>query len=367
MLASSVAFFSLCADLCAPSHKRTARRPPCAVTVTQTHSAVAQTQAQTSVRRQTHATMRPRKLWLLFSLLVLVSVTSTGSSRSPAKTDRIDTRIPNVLQTQLHQKSDVDPLRDAHGWITDHILTFFFEHLKERYKNFRAHPQLFIGAAAAFWMRQAPDITDVREALTALIGSLDVNLGADLSTNTKEQTGGGETEKTLRLPRRMFFPLNDNENVEAPGGGTHWSLLVFESRGAPSKRVWRHFDSVRGKNERVARRFAERVDSVLEKELILEQGPNDGADSATAMRVPYEEVLVLQQSNAADCGLHVMRNAERVAAGGGLSVSLSGSGDESPSAPEFSRIMRRTVLDLVEQYRIKETEEVAGGRRHSEL
>ena len=48
----------------------------------------------------------------------------------------------------------------------------------------------------------------------------------------------------LQLSRRrlVLFAVNDNPFVDVPGGGNHWTLLVY---GSAEHRFW-HFDSAGG-------------------------------------------------------------------------------------------------------------------------
>lgn len=85
-----------------------------------------------------------------------------------------------------------------------------------------------------------------------------------------------------------FFPVNDVQDIAAPGG-THWSLLVLE-RGTRS--FW-HFDSIAGKNFKVAREISSRISEVL---------------GLGEFRV--QEHWTPQQKNSFDCGVFVVAIAE---------------------------------------------------------
>jgi len=69
---------------------------------------------------------------------------------------------------------------------------------------------------------------------------------AEHATFPTKHCSAGSTEaqlvsEPLQLSRRrlVLFAVNDNPFVDVPGGGTHWTLLVYSSTG----RMFWHFDS----------------------------------------------------------------------------------------------------------------------------
>lgn len=63
--------------------------------------------------------------------------------------------------------------------------------------------------------------------------------------------------ESVDLARRslVFMPINNNVNVTAAGGGSHWSLLVLDRIA----QQYVHFDSMRGSNMQYARQVAKQI------------------------------------------------------------------------------------------------------------
>jgi hypothetical protein len=104
-----------------------------------------------------------------------------------------------------------------------------------------------------------------------------------------------EALEGLRLDEceRAFFPLNDHEALDRPGG-THWSLLEF--RRASNEFV--HWDSHSSSNDAVASRVACRLRPLL-------------TDASPAFR----NGDCPQQTNHSDCGVYCVFLAEQLSAG----------------------------------------------------
>lgn len=87
----------------------------------------------------------------------------------------------------------------------------------------------------------------------------------------------------LRFPaaQLVLFAVNDNPDVEAAGGGSHWSLLAFSAADA----TFRHYDSCAGSNRGAAQRVFQAA------------SPPDGC---------LVEQPTPQQRNGYDCGVYVL-------------------------------------------------------------
>lgn len=96
----------------------------------------------------------------------------------------------------------------------------------------------------------------------------------------------------------VFLPINNNQDVEQPSGGSHWSLLVYVRRAPLRRRLW-HVDSLAGSGNKAIADEAARV--------LLSLGVID-ADSGVVVEVPCA-----QQRNGFDCGAFVLEQCERIA------------------------------------------------------
>ncbi|CAD7940623.1 unnamed protein product, partial [Amoebophrya sp. A120] len=196
---------------------------------------------------------------------------------------------------EVHEE-DMKILKNPSGWLTDRLITFYFEHLQ------KIHPQhIFVGAESAFWMRHETDEEDVTAAVEALgLLSEGVRPPADAGDATQERQAVG---------RKVFFPVNNHEDWERIGG-THWSLLVYDlgrpaqsgttSEEHPALASWTHYDSGNNLNASAAQKFVGKMDRIL--------GQSLSSSSLAAI-----EDNVPQQQNGHDCGLYVLSFAEALA------------------------------------------------------
>lgn len=83
--------------------------------------------------------------------------------------------------------------------------------------------------------------------------------------------------------------MNDNPDVEAAGGGSHWSLLVYFCHAC----IFRHYDSSTGRASRTAAaRLHRAVRDVL-------------APGGTPCPLQHVQAMP-QQENGYDCGIYVL-------------------------------------------------------------
>jgi hypothetical protein len=125
------------------------------------------------------------------------------------------------------------------------------------------------------------------------------------------------------MRRRVFVPISDqfgasNAEFAKPGGGTHWSMLLWEvyarfnRNGHHAELVsnFFHFDSSAGYNKDAAWRACKRLGAVL-------QHFDDDGKCAVRRKDPgvfyVEECQVPQQYNGYDCGLFALGFAEALA------------------------------------------------------
>ena len=90
----------------------------------------------------------------------------------------------------------------------------------------------------------------------------------------------------------MFYPVSNNNQVNKPGGGTHWSLLVY----CRSKNVYYHHDPIYPINGKYAFQLMHKISSA----------DNSFGTSKADIEPP-------QQKNGYDCGPYVMLFANKIA------------------------------------------------------
>ena len=244
----------------------------------------------------------------------------------------------------LLRHADVQLLRGPH-WLNDQVGACI---------QFRRDPWLCLSAAAAATAAAPPpaarrrppsplQIIDfyfeylAKESFAACPGLL---LMSASSTFLVANLGPGEASAVLAplgfsTAKLVLMAVNDNGDVEAAGGGSHWSLLSF----TPFDNTFRHYDSLAGTNRRAARRVF---------------------DAASAARPGCQllEAAAPRQSNGYDCGVFVLAMARLLAqrfqqqGPAAMSHALvdptgssSGGGEMSPAG---ITALRREVLHLIE-------------------
>lgn len=180
---------------------------------------------------------------------------SRGLTKSPNKND-----IVLSYHDYLLRSSDVT-LLNSNDWLNDVLIGFYFEYLNQQHKKDNSQ-LLFIGPEVAQLLKMQ-DSTQFNIFLDP-IGAANYNF--------------------------IFFPLNDCDNYEA--GGSHWSLLVYNS----TEKICYHFDSSRSTNSSAARKLARNIIKYFY-----------GKQEKTCI-----EMDCPQQNNAYDCGLFVLCLADVV-------------------------------------------------------
>ncbi|KAJ7557525.1 hypothetical protein O6H91_05G130400 [Diphasiastrum complanatum] len=208
----------------------------------------------------------------------------------------------------LLRRGDVELLGGPY-YLNDHIIEFFFCYLASSPaspSDSSSDPVLLVGPSITFWLMHCPDPDGLRAAIAPL---------------------------KLRDRQLVLFAVNNNEDVEEAGGGSHWSLLAYDRR----QNVFNHYDSMKGMNWRHADDFISIVKPFL------------GSKASAARLV---EPSSPQQENGYDCGVYVMAIAqvlwdsyhENMEAGKG--TQLSDLLHNQVTADFVSR-MRETTLELI--------------------
>ena len=110
------------------------------------------------------------------------------------------------------------------NWLNDAILGFYFSFLqKDKYASLRRSVS-FVDASVSF-----------------------------LVANVAEGDVAGILEPLgLQSRQIVLFSVSNNEDVEVPEGGSHWSLLVFRKGDRGEMDTFEHYDSAGAVNERAA-------------------------------------------------------------------------------------------------------------------
>lgn len=199
----------------------------------------------------------------------------------------------------LLRRSDLKILQ-GHDYLNDRIIEFYFCYLASSTSS----KILLVAPSISFWIVNAPDASSLQQFVDPL------NL----------------PEKEL-----VIFPINDNEDVSAAGGGSHWSLLVYNRR----RNIFEHYDSSAQCNALYAGKLFENIKSFI--------GPPASSATLTLHFTP-------QQRNSYDCGLFVLAIVKELCACEG-----NISGDDWEAALK-SRVtastvgeMRSQILDIINE------------------
>merc|ERR1711874_849917 len=76
---------------------------------------------------------------------------------------------------------------------------------------------------------------------------------------SEDRTDIKETIKNLKINEKdwVFYPVSNNNQVNKPGGGTHWSLLVFSK----ANNVYYHHDPIYKTNKMHAVELIHKISS----------------------------------------------------------------------------------------------------------
>lgn len=146
------------------------------------------------------------------------------------------------------------------NWLNDSIISFYFEYLQN---ECIADPEFVcLGPSISFWLANSFDQADFRQTL------------AQLELATKDV---------------ILLAINNNQELETYGGGTHWSLLVcFRGEEFPEAKFL-HFDSANGSNNE----YAQHLTNLLSEGLL-------------GKRLDMIQESSPQQVNGWDCGVYVL-------------------------------------------------------------
>lgn len=166
------------------------------------------------------------------------------------------------------RQSDVWLLQGPH-WLNDQIIAFFFEYMAQNKFKLISGITVFLPGAISF--------------LLANCGPSEAGLILEpLEVNSKSL---------------VLFAVNDNTDLEAAGGGSHWSLLVYFG----GVDTFRHYDSSPGRGSRSA---ATRLHRAVQNVLV-----------PTGQECPLVHVSDMpHQENGYDCGVYVMAMADAICA-----------------------------------------------------
>jgi hypothetical protein len=206
---------------------------------------------------------------------------------------------------------DAELLRPG-GWLNDALVVWWAEVLTSRADGTRPPPFVVVQPA------------------TVMLATLLL-----LSDEVPEALEG------LALPSYplVLFPVNNSEDPSSPASGSHWSLLAYTAAG----RRFVHFDSSRGTNAAAARRVATVMRPVLE-------GSSEAAAASTPL-VVEEPSTTPQQSNAYDCGVHMLAAMEHFCSeqlGGGGGGPLASAADLAQvTTPARIHAYRQMLLETL--------------------
>ncbi|KAK9367387.1 hypothetical protein V1509DRAFT_566721 [Lipomyces kononenkoae] len=212
----------------------------------------------------------------------------------------------NDIILEYYDVSDFDNLRDDQ-WFNDNNLTFWYEYL-ERSEVYTSLDQpeeiVLLRPSMVFLLAQSANPFDLKGVLPLL-------------------------DKT----RFIFLPINNNANVDLAEGGSHWSLLVVDTK----KKTGYYYDTLEDINVQEAEIVAKKLTKLLEiGKLILYSMPTP------------------QQTNGSDCGVmvcmlssNVLQKIVDAGVSGDLDMHIA---ENAISASCGRQLMSYTILDLISKY-----------------
>lgn len=166
-------------------------------------------------------------------------------------------KIALSYHDSLLHESDLD-LLDCGGWLNDRLIGFAYEYFEK--ELFNSNKRLaFVNPSTVQFLKLSESLD---EAKVFFLDPLDLD------------------DKDF-----IFFPLNDNNEVNSEGG-SHWSLLLVDKVNS----TFYHIDSMNGANNSEAKRFYEKYKKYFK---------------ANKLEMVKE---FPRQQNSSDCGVYVLGN-----------------------------------------------------------
>ena len=246
-------------------------------------------------RSYDHNDINKRKLETESKMNENPSMKEASSNEKKGKVRSLsDSGILNYQKTTISQ-SDLISLNGC-NWINDSIISLWSEHLqKEVYRE--NNRILFLSPSVT----QAIKIGERKDIPLIL----------------------NPTEAWLK--NYIFLPVNDNVSPSTQGGN-HWSLLIYSK----NDKMWYHFDSIQGSNNKHARNIVERLNIYL-----------DFKDTPV-----MTETKCTQQNDSYNCGAFVMLYTQIMA---NRTINNIPLGDACYVNRQEADHMRKRVLDLVQK------------------
>lgn len=194
-----------------------------------------------------------------FNFLVTCALSGATKFADMSKS-KADEKILSYNDVVL-RRSDLDILSGP-CFLNDRIIEFYFSYLT----SYRSSENiLLVPPSIAFWIKECPDTATLGEFLEPLY---------------------------LSQRKLIMFPVNDNDDASVAEGGSHWSLLTFES----TANVFVHYDSSSGNvNQHHARRLYKFVHSFVSSDSTYSEFPGTP-----------------KQVNGYDCGVYVLAFARSI-------------------------------------------------------
>ena len=200
------------------------------------------------------------------------------------------------------RESDVAILQAPGSWLNDSLIAFYIEWvLKITPRN----DVVVLNPSAAFMLRLLPIEDLIRE----------VPRGGNPFLQARSET-----------VEDIYVPLNNANDPDEAGGGSHWSLLVIHK----SSKIAEHYDSANGTNSSIARKTASCFKQLL------------NLDSLEVVKAK-----TFQQTNSFDCGVYLCLYLARDL----LDVHQSTTSRELvPINAESARRFRTQLLELIHDH-----------------
>eukprot|EP01117_Protostelium_nocturnum_P012546 TRINITY_DN4622_c0_g1_i1.p1 TRINITY_DN4622_c0_g1~~TRINITY_DN4622_c0_g1_i1.p1 ORF type:complete len:223 (-),score=74.82 TRINITY_DN4622_c0_g1_i1:33-701(-) len=195
-------------------------------------------------------------------------------------------------------------LLEKPNWLNDNLISFYFEYLTFQVFEKEKNRFLFVHPSTVF-MFQFLSTEEMKEIMNSL------------SFQDKEF---------------IFLPINNNSNVERTGG-SHWSLLLFESKTS----TFFHFDSCQSINSSPATVIANQFGKLF------------------STKTKYQSINCPQQKNGHDCGIFLLAFsfilAQNISNGIHLERSLLKDQQEGIfyRVPLYVKSLRKQIKSIIEE------------------